>query len=97
MPKRPDPELIDTENPEWTARDFARARPAAEVLPGVFDAPTAKAMLKARGRPRAAAVKESTTIRLSPEVMAAFKATGKGWQTRINEALKEWLKAHSRA
>ena len=54
-------------------------------------------MLKGRGRPRAVAVKESTTIRLSPEVMAAFKATGKGWQTRINEALKEWLKAHSRA
>ncbi|VUZ27870.1 Uncharacterised protein, partial [uncultured Comamonas sp.] len=35
-----------------------------------------------------------TTIRLSPEVMAAFKATGAGWQTRIDEALKDWLRTH---
>jgi len=33
--------------------------------------------------------KTLTTIRLSPEVLAAFKATGKGWQTRIDKALRE--------
>jgi uncharacterized protein (DUF4415 family) len=38
-----------------------------------------------------------TTIRLSPDVMAAFKATGAGWQTRIDAALKEWLQTHSLA
>ena len=36
MRKRPNPELIDDENPEWTAQDIARARPAREVLPGLF-------------------------------------------------------------
>ena len=38
--------------------------------------------------------KVSTTLRLPPEVLAYFKATGPGWQTRIGEALKEWIKAH---
>jgi len=34
-------------------------------------------------------VKAITTIRLSPEVLAAFKATGKGWQTRLDAILRE--------
>ena len=38
--------------------------------------------------------KVSTTLRLPPEVLAYFKATGPGWQTRIGEALKEWIKSH---
>jgi uncharacterized protein (DUF4415 family) len=39
--------------------------------------------------------KVSTTIRLSPDVSAAFRATGSGWQTRIDAALKDWLRTHS--
>ena len=31
------------------------------------------------------------------DVVDAFKATGKGWQTRMNAALRDWLKAHSAA
>jgi uncharacterized protein (DUF4415 family) len=42
-----------------------------------------------RGRPRAAAPKVSTTIRLDPDVLAAFKAEGAGWQSRINAALRK--------
>ena len=42
-----------------------------------------------RGRPKAAVTKVSTTIRLDPEVLAAFKADGPGWQTRINQALRK--------
>ena len=38
MPKRPNPELIDDENPEWTEAMFKQARPAAEVLPELFGA-----------------------------------------------------------
>jgi uncharacterized protein (DUF4415 family) len=34
----------------------------------------------------------STTIRLSPDVLAHFKAAGRGWQTRINAALHEWIR-----
>ena len=41
------------------------------------------------GRPKAAAPKELTTLRLDPDVLAHFRATGPGWQTRINEALRK--------
>ncbi len=50
------------------------------------------------GRPTGSiksAPKVPTTIRLSPEVSAAFRATGNGWQTRIDAALKDWLRTHS--
>jgi len=46
------------------------------------------------GRPVLASTKISTTIRLSPEVIEIFRATGSGWQTRIDLALQDWLKAH---
>jgi len=38
--------------------------------------------------------KESTTIRFDKEVLDAFRASGPGWQTRINAALREWLETH---
>lgn len=41
--------------------------------------------------------KISTTIRFDPEVITAFRATGKGWQTRMNDVLREWVKTHSLA
>ncbi|MHB1618526.1 MAG: BrnA antitoxin family protein [Sulfuricella sp.] len=50
-----------------------------------------------RGRPASANPKVHTGLRLDAEVLAAFKSGGRGWQTRINEALKEWLKTHSAA
>ncbi len=46
------------------------------------------------GRPKAAVRKERVTIRLSPEITAYFRATGKGWQTRVDEALKEYIEIH---
>ena len=92
MPKQPNPEMLDDINPEWTAEDFRNARPAAVVLPELFGPAAAQAMLiKPRGRPPAASVKIRTTIRLSPEVIASFRAGGAGWQTRVDAALKEWL------
>ena len=42
-----------------------------------------------RGQPKTAVTKVSTTIRLDPDVLAAFKADGPGWQTRINQALRK--------
>lgn len=50
------------------------------------------------GRPAGsvkATPKVSTTIRLSPDVIEAFRAAGDGWQTRIDAALKDWLRTHS--
>jgi len=38
--------------------------------------------------------KEVINIRLSPEVLSAFRATGDGWQTRVDGALRDWLKGH---
>ncbi|WP_372826928.1 BrnA antitoxin family protein [Polaromonas sp.] len=47
------------------------------------------------GRPKADITKLSLTVRYDAEVVEAFKATGKGWQTRMNAALRDWLKTHS--
>jgi uncharacterized protein (DUF4415 family) len=50
-----------------------------------------------RGRPVGsvkASPKRQTTIRFDPEVLEGLRATGKGWQTRANDALREWLKTH---
>ena len=85
--------LIDTDGEvrELTAADLRRFKPADQVLPPEL----LKTMgIKARG-PQKAPTKQATTIRLSPDVMAAFKATGAGWQTRIDAALKDWLRTHS--
>ena len=56
------------------------------------------AAYKARGRPVGSTkedAKQAVTVRYSPDVLAAFRATGAGWQTRMNDALKEWLQTHS--
>ena len=74
----------DPDNPEITAEQFARMRPAAEVLPPVLYA----ALTRPRGRPRADVTKVPVTIRLDRDVVEAFKATGDGWQTRMNDTLK---------
>ncbi|MDX9976174.1 MAG: BrnA antitoxin family protein [FCB group bacterium] len=50
-----------------------------------------------RGRPPAAVTKERITIRLSADVVERFRATGDGWQTRVDAALKDWLKTHKPA
>jgi uncharacterized protein (DUF4415 family) len=92
MKRKPNPELIDQENPEWTDEDFQQARQAGEVLPKLFGAGVAAEMLKHRGRPKAAVTKAQVNIRLDADVLGAFKATGRGWQTRLNKALREWLK-----
>jgi hypothetical protein len=53
MRKKPNPELIDDTNPEWTAEQIAKARPAREVLPQIFVAKVARKMLKPGGsRPK---------------------------------------------
>ena len=48
-----------------------------------------------RGRPPAQhPLKVPTTIRFDADVLAALKAGGPGWQTRVNDAMREWLKSH---
>jgi uncharacterized protein (DUF4415 family) len=85
MPKKPkfDPAVHD-ENPEWTAEDFTKAKPANEVLP-----PDLLAQFRAKvGRPRIKNPKVPVKLRLDGAVVEALRATGPGWQTRINDLLK---------
>jgi len=93
--KRPNPYLIDDENPELTREDFRLARPAIEVLTEQFGAKAAREFIaRHRGRPRKEKPKLLTSLRLDAEIIDAFRAMGKGWQSRLNAALREWLVEH---
>ena len=48
-----------------------------------------------RGRPLGSGTKTQITLRLDVDVVDKFKASGDGWQTRINEALKSWVQSHA--
>ena len=75
---------------ELTAEDFKYFRPMAE---GLSPSLAAKLGIKRRG-PQKMPTKERTTIRLSRDVLDRFRATGRGWQTRVDDALREWLESH---
>ncbi len=55
------------------------------------------AAARKRGRPVSTSTKEQVSVRYDREVLAAFRRSGPGWQTRMNEALKDWLRTHSPA
>ena len=76
-----------------SAADLRAFKPAGDVLPMALQKTLG---MRQRG-PQKAPTKISTTIRLSSEVVQAFRATGDGWQTRVDAALKDWLKTHSPA
>jgi uncharacterized protein (DUF4415 family) len=52
--------------------------------------------LKPRGRPKASVTKEPVKLRLDADVLAALRASGEGWQTRINDTLRASLKLAGR-
>ncbi|TAN48656.1 MAG: hypothetical protein EPN26_12355 [Rhodospirillales bacterium] len=91
MSKSKKPEKIDRDNPEWMAEDFKRAAPF-EALPKAL-----QETLRSRGRPRKEAPKVPVSLRLSPDVLNGFKETGKGWQSRLDTVLREWLEKHRAA
>jgi uncharacterized protein (DUF4415 family) len=76
--------LSDPDAHPLTDEELAKFRPAREVLPAIKRPP---------GRP-AGSAKESTTVRFDRDVLDAFRATGPGWQTRMNAALREWVATH---
>jgi uncharacterized protein (DUF4415 family) len=53
------------------------------------------AALKKRGRPVGSGTKEQVAIRFDRDVLSAFRGSGPGWQTRMNDALRDWLRTHS--
>jgi uncharacterized protein (DUF4415 family) len=95
MARRPNPALIDDENPEWTEADFARARPAREVLPPAIYEELTKKRRGERGRQKAP-TKVAITLRVDRDVLDSFKAAGPGWQTRMNQALGRAAKRRAR-
>jgi len=81
---------------ELTAADFRLMRPASEVLPPDLWKAICERKVGQRG-PQKKATKISITLRYSPEVVNYFKSTGEGWQTKMDEALKQWIKEHKSA
>lgn len=77
----------DSENPAWSKETFRRARKAREVLPELFGSAKAKRMLRPRGRPKTDNARTAISLRLPPEVLERWKATGPGWQTRMVKVL----------
>ncbi len=53
-------------------------------------------MAALRGRPKAATTKQLVSVRYSPEVLAYFKSTGEGWQSRMNGVLRQYVTRQSR-
>ena len=75
--------LSDEENPEWTDADFARAKPLDHF-------PELARLVRGRGErgPQKSPTKQQVTLRLDRDVVDRFRATGEGWQRRINDALR---------
>jgi uncharacterized protein (DUF4415 family) len=80
--------------PEATDEEIAQARPFVEAFPDLAESivrarpDLAETVRRARGRPKLEKPRRQISIRLDPDVIEKFKATGKGWQTRINEVLR---------
>jgi uncharacterized protein (DUF4415 family) len=75
----------DPDAPELTDEELARMRPAHEILPAeLYDTLT-----RGRGRPKSQDAKVAVKLRIDPDVLAAYRASGPGWQTRMNEALRK--------
>lgn len=76
----PDPEL---ERP-LTEAEVTAAKPFGEAFPDL-----AQEIRRSRGRPPVASPKQRVTLRLDADVLDRLRSSGKGWQSRVNEALKK--------
>lgn len=92
-PIAPHPEIEQ----KWTAKDFKRADlyHGAKLIKAGKGGPNprvAEAIRQTAGRPRLEHPKKAIKLRLDPDVLDYFRATGPGWQTRINETLRRSAK-----
>jgi uncharacterized protein (DUF4415 family) len=76
----------DEDNPELTEADFARAVPFGEMFPLQLES-----WKKRRGRPELASPKKHIGFRLASDVVEGIKATGKGYNARVENLLREAL------
>ena len=86
MPKSSE-KVVDPENPEWTKEKFARSLRFHELPKSLQE--KLSAIQKRRRGPQKAPTKVLVSMRLSPDVLEALRATGEGWQARADEALRQ--------
>jgi uncharacterized protein (DUF4415 family) len=83
------PEWADPDDArEWTDDQFSRAEYA---IGGEVVREARGTLTRRRGRPKLASTKEQISVRLDPDVLAALRASGPGWQARINQVLRRAL------
>lgn len=75
-----------SDNPELTDEQLAQGRPFAEVFPDL-----AEQIRRSRGRPLSDNPKQQVTLRLDADVLTRLRASGKGWQARVNALLRKDL------
>jgi uncharacterized protein (DUF4415 family) len=95
MPKLKPETIIPTAAQDRAITAAARRDPDAKPLTEAqwkVAAPTVHL-----GRPRKAAPKQAVKLRLDPDVLAALRATGAGWQTRVNAMLRKRLALRDRS
>lgn len=87
----------DLNPPEFTDEELAQFRPIQEVMPPDFVEMVFKHQdeMERLGKMRPPSSLERVTLQLSPEILNAFRATGKGWQNRINHVLLDYVQSHS--
>lgn len=78
------------------ARGIAADPDTYELTDAEIDAmvPFPEFVAKKLGRPKLEHPKEQVSIRYDADILATFRASGPGWQTRMNDALREWLETH---
>ncbi len=88
-------------NDELTAFERGLLESIGQMKRGEFAAVhTPEQIMARRGRPMGSTkvdTKVAVKLRLDPDVLAALRATGRGWQTRVNDTMREWVKTHTAA
>jgi uncharacterized DUF497 family protein len=86
MSSQPNPELIDADNPEWTDEMFGNAMTLSDL-------PTSL-QHKLRRMPLSPVRINTDELTLDASILNVFKATGQGWQARINDVLRQYISEH---
>lgn len=74
----------DPDNPEATDEEMTQAKPFGEAFPELMES-----IKRSRGRPAVHNPRQHVSLRLDPDVLEHYKAAGKGWQSKINDALRK--------
>jgi uncharacterized protein (DUF4415 family) len=93
MPKLKPGTILPTPEEDAAITTAAMSDPDATPLTDA-EWKSAKPLARIGRPPSTKPLKVPTTIRFDADVLAALKLSGKGWQTRVNEAMREWIKTH---